>query len=714
MKFFQKRAVAAVVLILAIVAGVVIGQAKKPDTGGQASTAIVGSYTYVYDYAGVLTDETMEHIDAMNASLFAQTGAQILVSVVNSTGGADIMDYASDLGNSYGVGSAERNNGVVMLLALDNISQSGLMGDYCVVVGTGLESHADDFMSLQSYYLENDFAAGEYDAGVKATFDAFIAWFADFYGVTIREGYIPAVRETYSSGSGYYYTETHGYVAPAFGSLVSGVVVLLVVLLVLWVILDGMRYSRYRRRYLRPGMGRPTVLYYPIFWGRPQRPQATPSSKTAKATAPAALRRNIRRGRLRRQPGRHVRRRLLRECQRVPGQPRRRDLPGQRRPSRRLWRRLLPQRRGETRRLFPRRAPVRDRYNGACMPFEKQEDPPEFRDDPPAFALEEVLLLRCGSADGEHFAGLKGFLAAIGRLGYSGAVVDRQVRRVCAGTDVVRKRLHLSQKSGVPAGHEVRIVLLPRTMLIHDLQQVPGAHGGDAQRAVGSDDFRLYIAACCMGAVGKEKAHGAVFALDHGGGIVCVMQFPTEVELKDTTDGPDVTDVRAGEPADQIQIVDAHVQELAARVGEEFQCGFNGAAGILGAGADQHHFADFTGVHTALGLSIGGVKPAHEAQLEHQFRMGLNNLFSFLALSHIGAQRLFTENVLAVLHGNFDLLHMKKRGGDDDDAVQLRIGAHGGKIGVSMRNAQFLCHRPETGGIHVTDGVEDAAGNGCG
>lgn len=33
MKFFQKRAVAAVVLILAIVAGVVIGQAKKPDTG---------------------------------------------------------------------------------------------------------------------------------------------------------------------------------------------------------------------------------------------------------------------------------------------------------------------------------------------------------------------------------------------------------------------------------------------------------------------------------------------------------------------------------------------------------------------------------------------------------------------------------------------------------------------------------------------------------
>ena len=273
MKIFQKRAVAAVVLVLAIVAGVAIGQAKKPDTGGEASTAIVGTYTYVYDHAGVLSDSTMEHIDAMNTSLFAQTGAQILVVTVDSTDGEDIIDYAADLGNTYGVGSAERNNGVVMVLALDNISQGGLQGDYCVVVGTGLKRYEDDFASLQSYYLESDFAAGDYDAGVRAAFDAFIDWFAGFYGVTIREGYIPAVRETYSSGSGYY-TETRGYVAPAIGSLVSSVVVLLVVLFALWVILDGIRYRRYRRRYLRPGMGRPTVLYYPIFWGRPRRPRA--------------------------------------------------------------------------------------------------------------------------------------------------------------------------------------------------------------------------------------------------------------------------------------------------------------------------------------------------------------------------------------------------------------------------------------------------------
>lgn len=271
MKVFQKRGVAAVVMVLAIVAGVALGQARKPDSSGAPSTAIVGTYTYTYDHAGVLTDATMEHMDAMNASLFAQTGAQILTVTVDTTDGQDILDYALDLGNTYGVGSAERNNGVVMVLALDNISQSGLKGDYCVVVGDGLGNYVDDFTSMQSYYLESDFAAGDYDAGVLATFDAFIGWFADFYNVDIREGYIPAVPETYTSGS--YYTESSGYFAPSAGTVLVDLLTVVLVLFVVWVILDGVRYSRYRRRYLMPGMGRPTVLYYPIFWGRPRRPR---------------------------------------------------------------------------------------------------------------------------------------------------------------------------------------------------------------------------------------------------------------------------------------------------------------------------------------------------------------------------------------------------------------------------------------------------------
>lgn len=274
MKLFEKRSVAAIVMVLAIVAGILLGQARKPENLGEASTAVVGTYTYVYDHAGVLTDNTMEHIDAMNESLFAQTGAQIMVVTVDSTNGTDIVQYATDLGNQYGVGSAERDNGLVIVLALEDYTPSGLKGDYGVSGGDGLYDYGEELTNLLYYYMEDDFAAGDYDAGVEKTFDAYIDWFADFYGVTIREGYIPAVRETYSTGT--YRTETTGYVEPDTGSILVSIVLILIVLLIIWIILDKMRYTRYRRRYMMPGMGIPTRRYYPIFWGRPRRPRTPP------------------------------------------------------------------------------------------------------------------------------------------------------------------------------------------------------------------------------------------------------------------------------------------------------------------------------------------------------------------------------------------------------------------------------------------------------
>lgn len=160
MKALQKRPVAALIMVLAIAAGILLGQVRKPDESQAPSTAIVGTYTYVYDYAGVLSDETMAHIDAMNASLFAQTGAQLMVQTVSTTGGVDIVDYATDLGNQYGVGSRERNNGLVLVLALDDVSQSGLLGDYGVSGGDGLYDYGQELTSLLYAYMEEDFAAG--------------------------------------------------------------------------------------------------------------------------------------------------------------------------------------------------------------------------------------------------------------------------------------------------------------------------------------------------------------------------------------------------------------------------------------------------------------------------------------------------------------------------------------------------------------------------
>ena len=158
-------------------------------------------------------------------------------------------------------------------------------------------------------------------------------------------------------------------------------------------------------------------------------------------------------------------------------------------------------------------------------------------------------------------------------------VVHRHISGAGAVSDVVREGLHLRQEGSVPTGHEIRVVFLTGTVLIHDLEQVFGAHRRDPKGAFGANDLGLHVAAGGVGAIGEQEAHGAVVALDHGSGVVGIVQFPVEVKFKHTAQAPDIFDIGAGEPADQIQVVDAHIQELAAGVGCKFQRGLDGAAG---------------------------------------------------------------------------------------------------------------------------------------
>ena len=272
MKLFQKRSVAAIVMVAAIVVGILLGQARKPDTSVEATTNLSGSYQYTFDTEGVISEKTMKYIDAMNASLFAQTGAQIVVDVLDTTGSTDIDVYAEKRFTSLGVGSAERDNGILLVLALENYYKGQPVGDYYMAWGSGWNSsETNNFQNIMWDEMEAPFVAGDYDRAVRNTFDELVDYLADGYGVTVRENYIPAVGSSYHSLGGDYSTVSTGYVAPTAGSVFGKMIVLLLVLLIIWIILDNMRYKRYRRRYMRPGMGIPTRPYYPVFWGRPRR-----------------------------------------------------------------------------------------------------------------------------------------------------------------------------------------------------------------------------------------------------------------------------------------------------------------------------------------------------------------------------------------------------------------------------------------------------------
>ena len=131
---------------------------------------------YVLDEAGVLSSATEREIIKENEELFEECGAEIVIVAVDFLGGKDIEDYANDLFNTWGIGSSQRNNGILLVLAIGE-------ENYYATTGYGLEDYFDGakFQELFDDYLEEDFAAGRYDEGVKEFFDEVLDEVEDYY-----------------------------------------------------------------------------------------------------------------------------------------------------------------------------------------------------------------------------------------------------------------------------------------------------------------------------------------------------------------------------------------------------------------------------------------------------------------------------------------------------------------------------------------------------
>lgn len=121
---------------------------------------------YVADYADVISQDTEDYIVSKNGQLENLCGGQIVVVAVDFLDGMDIEDYCYKVFNEWEIGSAEENNGVLLLLAIGE-------EDYWCMQGKGLESRlsSGDISEMLWDYLESDFAAGNYDSGVRSFFD---------------------------------------------------------------------------------------------------------------------------------------------------------------------------------------------------------------------------------------------------------------------------------------------------------------------------------------------------------------------------------------------------------------------------------------------------------------------------------------------------------------------------------------------------------------
>ena len=140
---------------------------------------------YYYDEMGVLSEALKGEIYFTNERLYRDCGAQIAVVVLATTGTENIEDYSIRLFNSWGIGDSQRNNGFLLLLAIDD-------ENYYACPGTGLREAlpSEEISRMLSDNLEGEFAARQYDSGVRRMYEALFRRIASICGsdVTIQEG----------------------------------------------------------------------------------------------------------------------------------------------------------------------------------------------------------------------------------------------------------------------------------------------------------------------------------------------------------------------------------------------------------------------------------------------------------------------------------------------------------------------------------------------
>lgn len=268
-QFFQKRSVAVTVLVLAIVLSIAYGLLQKP-----AALPHVQSGQWVQDDAGILSAETETLVRRYNEAWDSSYYAVAAIATVDSTAGwDDLTDYTAELGNSWGLGQND------LLLLIDTSGSWYINGG-----NEALYRMNDQDVSALSAAFSKGFDAEDYDTAVQSLFQQLDGWYASAYGGTPLE-------EQPGYGGDYDYSSSGWESSVSVGSIVIGLIAVIVLLLIVSAILDLFRYRSYQRRYVRRSIVPPTP-YMPIFWGRPHRPRAPRPPRPPKPPRPPRPPRN--------------------------------------------------------------------------------------------------------------------------------------------------------------------------------------------------------------------------------------------------------------------------------------------------------------------------------------------------------------------------------------------------------------------------------------
>lgn len=180
-----------------------------------AAAPQVDKTTPVNDYAGILSRDTIAYVTEISSALQSTCGAEIGVYTTEYIGNSTMEGYAYSVLNEWGLGSSDRDNGVLLLLAPGE-------DDYYITRGTGLESalSISTLGTILDDKMEPNWVSGDYDAGVCATVAAIADKLCGIYGVTLDTS---SVANNTSGRNGE-------------SNIMGFIMVIIAVILIIWVI----------------------------------------------------------------------------------------------------------------------------------------------------------------------------------------------------------------------------------------------------------------------------------------------------------------------------------------------------------------------------------------------------------------------------------------------------------------------------------------------
>jgi uncharacterized protein len=146
-------------LLFVLLPFICLGQLAIPEHGGR----------WVHDEANIISAGTEAMLESMLKGERDSTSNQIAILTVSSLQGEPIEEYSLHVAEAWKLGKAEKDNGVLLLIAIED-------KQIRIETGYGLEGVLTDALSsrINRNEIAPHFRQGDYDGGVQAGVTAII------------------------------------------------------------------------------------------------------------------------------------------------------------------------------------------------------------------------------------------------------------------------------------------------------------------------------------------------------------------------------------------------------------------------------------------------------------------------------------------------------------------------------------------------------------